>query len=237
MKPIFLDTETTGTEQGDRIIQIAFHVGGSDLSVNALFNPPLPIKIGAMATHHITQEMVAGHPSFGESTIKPALIELLGDGGILIAHNAKFDIGMLYKEGVEVPNYIDTLKIARFLDPKGKIESYSLQYLRYLLELKIEATAHDALGDVMVLELLFNRLQEKMTALYKNDDVIKTMVEISKLPSLLPRCKFKKHKDELWADVAKTDPNYLRWMLNEKEKEKSADDEDLIYTLTHYLLK
>ena len=45
---------------------------------------------------------------------------------------------------------------------KSHYEKYNLQYLRYLLELEVEAIAHDALGDVLVLEQLFERLFNKI---------------------------------------------------------------------------
>ena len=70
---------------------------------------------------------------------------------------------MLVKEGIHTPKSICTLKLARYLDPNGVIPKYNLQYLRYFLGIQIDATAHDALGDILVLEKLFERLFAKMT--------------------------------------------------------------------------
>jgi len=50
---IFLDTETTGTDEDDRLCQIAFKTEAG-LIVNKLFNPGKPISIEAMSIHHIT---------------------------------------------------------------------------------------------------------------------------------------------------------------------------------------
>ena len=69
---------------------------------------------------------------------------------ILVAHNAKFDIDMLIKEDVHPKKVICTLKVARHMDPNGVIPKYNLQYLRYFLGIKVEATAHDALGDIQI---------------------------------------------------------------------------------------
>jgi len=132
--------------------------------VNKLFKPPLPIEIEAMSVHHITNEMVAGKPAFKESPDYQKLVDLLNnDTNILVAHNAKFDVDMLVKEGVHPKKVICTLKLARHLDPNGVIPKYKLQYLRYYLGIQIQATAHDALVDILVLEKLFERLFIRMS--------------------------------------------------------------------------
>ncbi|MCP3873243.1 MAG: 3'-5' exonuclease, partial [Desulfobacteraceae bacterium] len=97
---IFLDTETTGTGEKDRLCQLAYKIEGGDI-VNKLFKPPLPIEIGAMCVHHITNEMVENKPVFKDSNDHQKLVDLLNDDkNILVAHNAKFDVDMLIKEGV-----------------------------------------------------------------------------------------------------------------------------------------
>ena len=154
MMLIILDTETTDKERDSRLVQLAYKVRDTKEMVNAYFKPPVEIAIGAMAVHHVTNEMVADKLAFDASLEKKRLIELL-ETGIVVAHNAQFDVNILKNEGVEVGQFIDTLRVARHL-----IESdqHSLQYLRYLLKLNIEAEAHDALGDVNVLEALFEYL-------------------------------------------------------------------------------
>ena len=52
-KLIFLDTETTGVEEKDRLIQLCYRCNG--ISATKYFNPGIPISFMAMATHHITQ--------------------------------------------------------------------------------------------------------------------------------------------------------------------------------------
>lgn len=222
MTPIFLDTETTGNHLEDRLIQLAYKY--RDVVVNELFKPSLPIKIEAMAVHHITEKMVADKYSFEGSTTRSELREtLLEEDSVLVAHNAKFDIGMLEKEYLEIPRFICTLKVAKHLDKDAKIESFSLQYLRYFLGIEVEASAHDALGDILVLEKLFERLSAKMS--------IEEMIEVSNKPSLIQRFTFGKHKGLLLSEV---DDSYLTWLLNEKKKEE-VQDEDWIYTLNYYL--
>jgi DNA polymerase III epsilon subunit-like protein len=64
---IFLDTETTGTNEDDRLCQIAFKTKAG-LIVNELFNLRRPISIEAMSIHHITNEMVKDNPQFKNSS-------------------------------------------------------------------------------------------------------------------------------------------------------------------------
>ena len=154
-----------------------------------------------------------------------------------MAHNAKFDIAMLEAEGVKVPRFICTLRVARYLDKENKIPEYNLQFLRYYLDLDVDAHAHDAEDDVKVLHALFQRLLDKVKEEMKDEDrAIEKMVEISSTPSLFTKFNFGKHKDKSIEEVLKTDKRYLEWLLNEKEKNE-AGDEDWIYTLKHYLGK
>ena len=225
MNLIFLDTECTGTETEDRLLQLAYKCG--DIIVSELFKPPVPIKIGAMAVHHITEEMVADKPVFETSEVCGDLKTLLADtDSVLVAHNAKFDIEMLAKEWIITRNFICTMKVARHLDTNGTIDSYALQYLRYLLKLDVQAPAHDALGDVLVLEKLYERLAAKLS--------VEEMVKISSQPSLIRRLTFGKHRGKTITEVLAIDIDWLEWLLGEKKKE-AQPDEDWLFTLNHYL--
>src|SRR3989344_3441997 len=113
-KLIFLDTETTGNDLLlDHLFEVCYSHNGK--IVAETFKPPLPISIKAQSITHVTNKMVAGKPPFAESEMKKTLQELFKTH-ILVAHSAKFDIAMLSKEGIEVPLYICTFKVARFLD-------------------------------------------------------------------------------------------------------------------------
>ena len=224
---IFLDTETTGTEKEDRLCQLAYKTETGKI-VNELFRPPLPIAIEPMSIHHITNEMVENKPAFKDSSDHQKLAGLLNDGkNILVAHNAKFDVDMLIKEGVHPQKVICTLKLARHMDPEGKIPKYNLQYLRYFLGIKVEATAHDALGDILVLEKLFERLFVKMSKDIGPATVEDRMMNISSKPVLLSRMYFGKHKGEFFKKIP---VDYLQWLSGQ-----DGLDEDMRYTVEHYL--
>lgn len=229
---IFLDTETTGNGPDDRLIQVAYTVNDDSPFVDELYTPPLPIKIEAMAVHHITEKMIEGKPAFPGSKEFKDLEERFSRGAIMIAHNAPFDAGMLEKEGLAPGRVIDTLKIAHHLDPDGKISSYKLQYLRYLLGIEVQATAHDAKGDVLVLEQLFYRFLKKMMEKenISQDTAIEQMINITEAPLEHKFFPFGKHKNKSILDVAREDRGYLEWLLRTKE-EQEPDDTDWIFTL------
>jgi DNA polymerase III epsilon subunit-like protein len=236
-KLIFFDTETTGNTDKDYLVQIAYKVG--DESFCELYKPKTKIPPEASAVHHITNKMVADKPTFKESTDQPIIKKLFEDkDSVVIAHNAQFDLMVIAKEDIVPKNFICTLRVARELDREGKIERYNLQYLRYLLEIEVEATAHDALGDVLVLEKLFERLKNKLVNEdgMSEEDAIKKMIEISSHPSLLRTFSFGKHIGKKIEEVLATDRGYLEWLLARKLESDQLED-DWIYTLKHHLAR
>lgn len=221
---IFLDTETTGNEpKTDRLCQVCYEVGGKVRT--EYFKPPVPISVKAMSITHITNKMVENAEVFSQSEMKRELEGLLKEG-VLVAHNALFDIAMLKNEGLEVPRFICTLRVARYLDKENKIPEYNLQYLRYHLGLEVEGEAHDAETDVRVLKALFERLSKKVS--------VEEMIEISAKPTLFGLMNFGKHKGKTVAEVAGIDRAYLEWLLAQKLVNEEGE-EDWIYTLKHYL--
>lgn len=242
-KFIIIDTETTGNAKEDRIVQIAFLVvqNGEKLRlVNDFCKAPLPIKIDAMAVHHITNEMVENKPPFLKCAAYRELEQLNSGENFLVIHNAPFDVGMLEKEGFKWKgNVIDTLRCAKHLIQS---DSHALQYLRYSLdlfkneqaisdELNCEIAAHDANGDVIVLYLLMQHLIGKVG---KSRKGIEELVQLSTQPVLIKKLRFGKHKDKEISKIAQEDPNYLEWLYKEQAKNEFRD-EDMLFTLEYYL--
>ena len=234
---IFFDTETTGNGETDRLCQLAVKEQYIDEPlVNALYKPPVPISIESMAIHHITEKMVAGKPAFKNSPEYQSIKDLFeSTETIAIAHNAAFDLAMLAREGIVPKKVICTYKVAYELDPNDTLPNYRLQYLRYLLNLDVEAEAHDALGDVIVLEALFERFFKKMVERHGTEEAaLEAMLAISARPLLFTTLRFGKYNGKRIEDIARIDPSYLRWLLEQK-KQSPAGEEDWIYTLEHYL--
>jgi DNA polymerase III epsilon subunit family exonuclease len=114
-----LDFETTGLspERGDRAIEVAVvrgRYGEEPVRWSTLLDPGRPVD--ATEIHGITDEMLRGQPRFAEAA--PTLSRLL-EGAVLVAHNARFDLGFLEMEyaraGLDAPEVpvIDTLGLSR----------------------------------------------------------------------------------------------------------------------------
>ncbi len=238
---IFFDTETTGNTNKDFLIQLAYKMHpssqGKEETFVDLYKAENKIPPEASAVHHITNKMVENKKSFKDSPEYEKIKALFeNENSVVVAHNAPFDLMMLEKENIKPKNFICTLRLARYLDKEEVIEQYKLQYLRYYLDIDIDAVAHDALGDVLVLEKLFERLQKKIMSQENIDEekAIQKMMEISSHPSIFTKLNFGKHKGKKIQEVLQIDRGWLQWLLTEKEK-SDVLDEDWIYTLKHYL--
>ncbi len=242
-KYILFDTETTGNEDGDKIIQIGAMVidsRGEAKVYNELCGTETPIKIEAMEVHNIVPEMVEGKPPFKESHFYSELSSLNSPDNYLIAHNINFDLGMLTKEGFKNSmQLIDTLRCSKHLYPDSPY--HRLQYFRYSLGLykkeqdeakryNITIKAHDAIGDVLVMKLLLSKLVEKIRKKYPHINPMKKLVELTKEPVMLQTFRFGKYNGENIESVAKKDMGYIRWMYKNMEL-----DEDMQFTLEHIM--
>ncbi len=242
-KYIILDTETTGTGDTDRVIQLGYIVLGSNpIEVHNEFNSTdVPISYGAMEVHGITQDMIKDKPLCTETSAYKRLLELNRQENYLIIHNAPFDIKMLEKEGFSTEmKVIDTLRVAKHILPDE--EAHRLQYFRYKMELYKEeekeasdlgivVKAHDAIGDVLVLKLLLSKLKQAVLEAYPNENPVEKMLDLTNTPILVKSFRFGKHKGKTLQEVAHEDAGYLRWMLSSMENL----DDDMRYSINHYL--
>jgi len=118
---------------------------------------------------------------------------------------------------------------------------HKLQYLRYLLKLNVEGLAHDAWGDILVLEALFEYLfpivKEKFLLL-TDEEVLAKMKELTTTPVPLKNFTFGKYNGKTFEEVSKMDRGYLDWLYNsESGKPEEEQNEDMIFTLKFYLGK
>lgn len=241
MNPIFrvIDSETCSFEGG--IVELAsvdvnqgmlgFQTGNP---MQDYVQPDRPIEFGAMAIHHITEDMVEHARPIEQIwmlyTGKTPAHDESPEPDFFVAHNASFDKGVLPPSDIE---WICTLKLARFVYPE--LESHTNQYLRYALGLDSIVKgllpeglhAHRALYDVYCTSVIFAHLAGKL-----NWDAAH-MVEITNLPSLIHYVKFGKYAKQkpTYSEVARTDPGYFQWAL----ANMSDLDEDRRFTMIHWL--
>ncbi len=239
---ILFDTETTGNQAQDRIIQIGAMVfQGKEIEVhNELCSTEQEISVEAMEVHHITPHIIADKPPYGDTVFSKRLASLNHPENYLIAHNISFDLGMVEKEGfVNHCQLIDTVRCAKHLYPE--LPYHRLQYLRYALRLykeeqkeaeKIGITikAHEAIGDVLILKLLLSQLTKRCKETFPEEKVMEKLVMLTQTPVMMQTFKFGKYKGRIIEEIAQEDMGYLKWMR------KNLDlDEDLAYTLDHHL--
>jgi len=229
-KLIIFDTETTGLEEEDRIIQVgAIIVDLEDKNIieepyNELCQCGIPIKIEAMATHGIREEELTGKPPYKDTNFKQRLDELNNEENFLIAHNLDFDLNMLEKEGFHNQcKLIDTLQCAMHLYAGGDkvgdyvLPNHKLQTFRYILLTKrreeqeaekynVQIQAHDAIGDVVILKLFLEKLYLEVAKQYKinpadKQAVFNKMVELTKLLAEVKIINFGQYRGQRLIDI------------------------------------
>ncbi len=131
VREIVFDTETTGLspEKGDRLVEI----GAVELinhlptgkTYHQYINPERDVPEEVVAVHGLTEEFLKDYPVFAD--IAADFIEFVGDDGILVAHNATFDMNFINyelkkigREEYSFDRVIDTLEIARKMFPGAK---------------------------------------------------------------------------------------------------------------------
>ena len=206
MRTIIFDTETTGINEPGLVEAAWLEVdeprtllAGQQFS--GRFNPGKLIEYGAMATHHITNEDIAGAP--------PASDFALPDGvEYLIGHNVDFDWKVIGKPKVKL---ICTLAFSRKIWPD---DSHTLGAMLYRLEgagaRDAVKAAHSALADVHICRTILSHI---IATIGEPADWAElwTLSEAARIPDVMA---FGKHKGAKIKDV----PNdYKRWLLGQPD--------------------
>ena len=91
-KPVYLDTETTGTGSNDSIVEIAVIEYDGSVLVDTLVKPVGKISPGAKAVHGITDEMLTGAPRWDTVWLE---VEAAIANRTVGVYNADFDLRMM----------------------------------------------------------------------------------------------------------------------------------------------
>lgn len=151
---VAFDTETTGLwALTNRLVEIGavrFRLGEEPADkFQELINPGREIPADAIAVHHISDAMVADAPTAAE--VLPKFVEFISNG-ILIAHNAPFDISFIGSEldraqlTIPANPVLDTVDIFHRLFPGAP--SYSLLSLVTAFRIS-QNQEHRALSDAL----------------------------------------------------------------------------------------
>lgn len=165
------DTETTGLESEDQIIQWAVCDQYGVVLGSGYVKPTVPISDGAFEKHGISEDQLVGAPLFAEAwpTIRDLLV-----GKIVVIYNANFDIGKLYGSArayqIEIP--YDAIKsvcaMELFAEFYGETHeywgTYTWQKLNEVaiphLQIEVPGQAHDASHDATATALIIKKLAE-----------------------------------------------------------------------------
>jgi len=162
-----LDTETTGLGADHRVVEIGvveiINRRPTGREFQAYINPERSIDPEAQSKHGLSAQFLADKPKFRE--ICTPFIEFVGDEGILVAHNARFDIDKLNAELQRVAStyrldqrfeIIDTLKLSREQSPgqRATVDAIATR-LGVSLREREQTGFHGALADARILSRIF----------------------------------------------------------------------------------
>ena len=167
LREIVFDTETTGLspQEGDKLVEI----GAVELinhmptgrTYHQYINPERDVPEEVVKVHGLTYDFLKKYPKLHE--IAQDFIDFVGDDGILVAHNASFDINFINYEFKHkgFPTYpqsrvIDTLEIAREKFP-GARNNLDALCRRFNID-NSARTKHGALLDAELLSEVYLEL-------------------------------------------------------------------------------
>ena len=194
---IAFDTETTGLDPSSgRIVEIGavkFDRRGVIARYNVLINPEIPMPEEAGKVNGITDAMLKDKPLIAD--VFPDFFDFIGTG-VLVAHNAPFDINYVNAELKRIGKppltnkVVDTRIFAKEILPG--LSSYALQDLA--VQLGITALeAHRAEDDARVCMELFEKILSRL--LKNNPELVEKIRAETDAASLLAPEAEQKEKD------------------------------------------
>lgn len=251
-----IDVETTGLLPDEsEIVEIAASTwnGTEWVSDGMLLGAVNGISPSASARNNISNRMISGLPTFSESSSKIKNLLNWSPNRWYVTHNVKFDAPMLTSawkklddlKSVNICNdksrWICTLRLAKHLleDDYPDCE-YSLNYLRYLLDLPVpdNIQLHRATNDTYLCGILLNYLiaiaidKNKIDA---NKDIGKQLNEICWSTIIYKTYPFGKYRGELLTKI----PNeYYIWSIDNMsalDENSTEGDPDLIESVKQVL--
>ena len=228
-KPIcFFDLETTGTNVAkDRIVEISIlkiFPNGNKESKTWLVNPEMEIPAEVVAIHGISNEKVAGEPTF--KMLSKEIYNMIKDSDLGGFNSDRFDIPLLAEEMLraevdfDMKNMVsvDVQTIFHKMEKRTLEAAYQFYCGKDLLD------AHSAEADTMATyEVLLAQL-DRYPELENN---VKKLSEFSRRKQSVDFAgfiilddaqeeifSFGKHKGKKVSDVLESEPGYFGWILN-----------------------
>jgi DNA polymerase III subunit epsilon len=237
---VFFDLETTGLRVGtDRIVELAvirLAPTGDVMEKVRRFNPGIPIPAEASAVHGITDEDVAHEPPFAaRARSLKKLLDPCDLGGFNLR---SFDVPMLLAEfqragipfDVESRRIIDVQLIFHREEPRD-LSAAARFYLGRELE-----DAHSALADIRATAEVLSAQLDRYPHLPRDLDGLNAYCdEVRPFETEVDRWfaetadggrvfRRGKHRDRPLAEVAASEPDYLRWMLGTDDMDEGVKE-------------
>lgn len=236
IREIVFDTETTGFDPatGDKLVEIGAvelinHIP-TGKTYHQYINPEREVPEEVVKVHGLTTEYLKDFPIFAD--VAQNLIDFVGDDGILVAHNAPFDMKFINYElqrlGYEEYKWdrvVDTLEIAKNKFP-GQRNNLDALCKRFNID-NSARTFHGALLDAQLLaevylELLGGAeptmdLASDIQTVVKKENIIETKKKYHE-----PR-KFVISEEEIALHRAFLEKNIKNslWLADEVKKEEA----------------
>lgn len=145
-RALYLDTETTGLDEGAEIIEIAILDAKGNVLLDSLVKPTSPISDAASKVHGIIMSMLGDAPSWSQLADK---VKTLLDEQIVVTHNAEFDARMIrqscLKYGVPEPTDVLWTCTMQMLTTSNGGKWPSLSKAKALLSNQISESSSDNL--------------------------------------------------------------------------------------------
>jgi len=231
------DTETTGFEaETNSIVEIAFVDQRGEWS-HSLVNPTTPISFGAMATHHITLDMVRNAQDLPGALVlmglgPTAISHMEADGiePILVFHNAEFDRAFLPPHLQDL-RYVCTWRCAVAMFPNAESHSNGALWYEFGLNRPMPEEAgsmpHRALFDALMTADLMKYMLKHVEEENPNiGDPLEHLIWLSQEPILLDTVRFGKHRGMKWKEVPY---DYLQWCRRQDM------DKDVLFTADFWM--
>jgi len=225
---VFFDLETTGINvSSDRIVEISLlkiSPNGKEQWMTTRINPEMPIPPKTTAIHGISDEDVAGAPTFREVAKN---LTLFLEGCDLAGYNSiKFDIPLLAEEFLRTDtdfnfrkrNYVDVQIIFHKKEQRTLIAAYQFYCNKQLKD--AHSSKADTSATFEVLKAQLDRYEdldndiEKLADFSSYNDYVDFAGRIILDENGVEIFNFGKHKGKPVAKVLEEEPSYYSWMMN-----------------------
>ena len=225
---VFFDLETTGTNiTHDRIVEISIvklMPDGTVVERSRRLNPEMPIPAEATAVHHITDDDVAGEPTFRQ--VAASLSKLLQGCDIAGFNSNRFDLPLLVEEFMRAGLSVD-LKRRKFIDVQNIFHKKEQRTLvaayKFYCDKELE-DAHSAEADTRATYEVLKAQLDRYDDLENDVDALAAYSCRGEAADYAGRILYNEKGEEVFgfgkykgrsvAEIFREEPSYYAWMMN-----------------------